>query len=66
MLANTAGAEVVGSTSQRLDYFSPATYIGKGKVAEVVAERPVVDYDTVIFDDELSPRSSATSRKSST
>ena len=55
LLANTAGAHVVGSTSQRLDYFSPATYIGKGKVAEVVAEKPAVDYTTVIFDDELSP-----------
>lgn len=55
LLASTAGAEVVGSTTQRLDYFHPATYIGKGKVAEVVAEKPTVDYDTVIFDDELSP-----------
>ncbi|MEO8456889.1 MAG: GTPase HflX [Chloroflexota bacterium] len=55
LLALTAGAEVVGSTSQKLEHPHPATYIGKGKVAEVVAERQELDYDTVIFDDELSP-----------
>jgi GTP-binding protein HflX len=55
LLAGTAGAEVVGSTTQRLDSFNPASYIGKGKLAEVVSERNDLDYSTVIFDDELSP-----------
>jgi GTPase len=55
LLAGTAGAEVVGSTTQRLASFNPASYIGKGKVAEVVSERGELDYSTVIFDDELSP-----------
>jgi GTPase len=55
LLANTAGAEVVGSAVQRLDHPNPATYIGKGKLAEIVAEQQEADYDTVIFDDELSP-----------
>jgi GTP-binding protein HflX len=40
---------------QRLDSPNPATYIGKGKVQEVVARRLSADYTTVIFDDELSP-----------
>jgi GTP-binding protein HflX len=55
LLANTAGAEVIGRTIQRLDHPHPATYIGKGKVAEIVAEQQKADYTTVIFDDELSP-----------
>jgi GTP-binding protein HflX len=55
LLARTAGANVVGETIQHLDYRNPATYIGKGKLAEIVAEQPELDYTTVIFDDELSP-----------
>jgi GTP-binding protein HflX len=54
-LANTAGAQVVGRTLQRLDRPNSATYIGKGKVEEVVALRQELPYDVVVFDDELSP-----------
>ena len=55
LLAHTAGAEVVGRAVQRLESPHPATYIGKGKVEEVIAERQACDYTMVIFDDELSP-----------
>ncbi len=55
LLARTAGAKVVGTTLQRLDAFNPKTYIGRGKLAEIVAEQPEAAYTTVIFDDELSP-----------
>jgi GTP-binding protein HflX len=55
LLAKTAGAEVVGSTKQRLDYFQPATYIGKGKIHEIVAGQEELGYTTVVFDDELKP-----------
>src|ERR1044071_9993383 len=55
LLAHTAGADVVGRTSQRLDNPHTATYIGKGKLEEIVAEREAVDYSMVVFDDELSP-----------
>jgi GTP-binding protein HflX len=55
LLAHTAGAEVVGRTVQRLDNPHSATYIGKGKLEEIVAEREAVSYTLVIFDDELSP-----------
>jgi GTP-binding protein HflX len=55
LLAHTAGADVVGRTVQRLDNPHTATYIGKGKLEELVAEREAVDYSLVIFDDELSP-----------
>ena len=54
-LAVTAGAEVVGRVSQRLDHPVVATYIGKGKVAEVVEESQRLHANVVIFDDELSP-----------
>jgi GTP-binding protein HflX len=55
LLAHTAGAEVVGRTVQRLDSPNPATFIGKGKLDEVAAERQATDYTMVLFDDELSP-----------
>jgi GTP-binding protein HflX len=55
LLAHTAGADVVGRAGQRLESPNPALYIGKGKLAEVVAERQATGYTLVIFDDELSP-----------
>ena len=54
-LAKTAGAEVVGSTTQRLEHPNVATYIGSGKVEEVILERKRLEANVVIFDDELSP-----------
>jgi GTP-binding protein HflX len=35
---------------------SPTHYIGKGKIAELISLKEQTQYDTVIFDDELSPR----------
>jgi GTP-binding protein HflX len=55
LLADTAGADVVGRTVQRLDQPSPATYIGRGKVSEIASRRWDARYSTVIFDDELTP-----------
>jgi len=54
-LAKTAGAEVIGSLTQSLDHPVSATYIGKGKVQEVVEEVKRLSANVVIFDDELSP-----------
>jgi len=54
-LARTAGVEVVGETQQHLEARNPATYIGKGKVAELKLLVQELDLDTIIFDDELSP-----------
>jgi GTP-binding protein HflX len=54
-LATTAGADVVGRARQRLDSPHPTTYIGKGKLEQLRADRQAVPYNTVIFDDELSP-----------
>ncbi len=56
LLADTAGLEVVGETSQRLDQPHSNTYIGSGKVDEVAALAEETLADVVIFDCELSPR----------
>lgn len=55
LLADTAGMEVVGRESQRLAAIHPATFIGKGKVDELLTLRYDEGYDVIIFDDELSP-----------
>lgn len=54
-LADTAGAEVVGTLVQRLDAPHPRHYIGEGKVAELRELLHRTDATLVIFDDELSP-----------
>jgi GTP-binding protein HflX len=54
-LADTAGADAVDRLMQRRDTPDPATYIGKGKVQEVVESAGALDADMLIFDDELSP-----------
>ncbi|MFO7996635.1 MAG: GTPase HflX [Dehalococcoidia bacterium] len=55
-LTRTAGAAVVGMLTQKLDSPSPTYYMGKGKIDELIALKEQTHYDTVIFDDELSPR----------
>jgi GTP-binding protein HflX len=55
-LTKTAGANVVGMLTQNLDVPSPTYYIGKGKIGELISLKEQTPYDTVIFDDELSPR----------
>jgi len=55
-LARTAGLQVVGQTTQRLERHNPATYIGSGKVKEVSQRAVETASDAVVFDDELSPR----------
>jgi GTP-binding protein HflX len=55
LLVDTAGADVVGRVVQRRNRPEPATYIGKGKVAELNELALAVDCDTVVFDNELSP-----------
>jgi GTP-binding protein HflX len=55
-LAKTAGANIVGTLTQKLDAPSPTYYIGKGKIAELIRLKEQIGYDTIVFDDELSPR----------
>jgi len=55
-LAGTAGVDVVGELTQRLNRPNVETFIGPGKVAELKALAEETLADVVIFDDELSPR----------
>jgi GTP-binding protein HflX len=52
----TAGIDVVGQMVQRLDRPHPATFIGPGKTEELAQQVEETAADTVVFDDELSPR----------
>ncbi len=54
-LTGTAGASVAGKIIQRLTTPSKTHYLGKGKLEELLALKNSVNYDVVIFDDELSP-----------
>jgi GTP-binding protein HflX len=56
LLAKTAGVAVVGRIVQRVTQVSPATFIGSGKVEDVIRLTSEMDANVVIFDDELSPR----------
>jgi GTP-binding protein HflX len=56
LLADTAGVEVVGELSQRLQRPNVETYIGPGKVQELKALAEETLSEVVIFDEELSPR----------
>src|SRR5436190_3472299 len=55
-LCETAGLDVVGQTTQKLESPHPNTYIGKGKLEELVAWKNELAYDLVVFDEELQPR----------
>jgi GTP-binding protein HflX len=55
-LAHTAGIEVQGHMVQRREGINPATFIGLGKVRELVERANETASDVIIFDDELSPR----------
>ncbi len=62
-LAETAGAEVVKSFTQKLDYPNSVTYVGKGKLQEIHAyieqcaeDEEAEEIGMVIFDDELSAK----------
>ncbi len=56
LLADTAGLNVVGQTTQKLKIPNPKTFIGTGKVAEIKALADETQADMILFDDELSPR----------
>lgn len=55
-LADTAGLDVIGEMTQRLARIEPATFIGSGKVEELKTWQNELDFEVVVFDDELSPR----------
>ena len=56
LLAGTAGLEVQGELTQRLQHPHPATFIGAGKLGELKTLVLELGANVVIFDEELSPR----------
>ena len=54
-LAETAGARTLKRFTQKLDKANPRTFIGQGKLEEIVAYIREHEVDTAIFDDELTP-----------
>lgn len=54
-LADTAGADAVDRIIQQRDTPDPATYLGRGKMREIVDLATALDADLLIFDDELTP-----------
>lgn len=54
-LAWTAGAEVAGTLTQKMDHPDGTTFLGKGKVEELRSLCAETGADLVIFDEELTP-----------
>lgn len=54
-LAHTAGAEVVGKVIQKKEAPEKATFVGVGKLAEIMNFCQTNNADLLIFDSELSP-----------
>ena len=62
-LAQTAGAEVVGRFTQKLEYPNPRTFVGQGKLEEIRQHVEKNDIGMVIFDDDLSTKQVANIEK---
>jgi GTPase len=56
LLADTAGLNVVGQATQRLEQPNSQTFIGPGKVEEVKALVIELGAEVILFDEELNPR----------
>ena len=62
-LVNTAGADAVAVTSQRLAAPNPRTFVGSGKAIEIAELARSCDAQLIVFDDELSPSQQANLEK---
>jgi GTP-binding protein HflX len=56
LLADTAGLDVVGELTQKMDRPNVETFIGTGKVEELKALAEETLAQVVVFDEELNPR----------
>lgn len=54
-LSRTCGFEVVGIKPCPLKRISSATYLGKGKIKELIVDVESTQADVIIFDEEISP-----------
>lgn len=55
LLTNTAGGNVVGRVTQRLNKINPAYFVGKGKAEQIMSQAKELQVSLVIFDEDLSP-----------
>jgi len=55
LLADTAGANVVGRITQKLNRLNPRFLVGKGKADQIVGQAKELEAKLIIFDDDLSP-----------
>ena len=55
LLADTAGAEIVGRVIQVRSAMHPAYYIGTGKAKSIAEQCKAEEIELVIFDDDLTP-----------
>ncbi len=55
LLADTAGAEVVGREIQTIRAPNAAFFIGTGKVREIAQKAEALGADVILFDDDLTP-----------
>ncbi len=55
LLTETAGSDPVQEVLLRRARFDAGTLVGKGQLADLVAESKMLDVDVVVFDNELSP-----------
>lgn len=63
-LVDTAGADVVAITSQKLEAPNPRTFVGSGKVQEIDQLAREYHCDLIVFDDELTPSQQSNLEKS--
>jgi len=54
-LIKTAGMDIAGEITQRLNEVNPRTYVNTGKVAEAAELLKELDCSTIVFDAELTP-----------
>ena len=55
MLANTAGASIIGRDTQRLVKINPSFFIGNGKAKQLIGHAKELGANMIVFDDELTP-----------
>ncbi len=55
LLAETAGAKVVHTYTQKLSRINPSFFIGPGKAKQIIEHAKSLNVKLIIFDDELSP-----------
>ena len=57
-LADTAGADTIQMFTQKLAQPNPKTFLGRGKMEDILGFIKAEDIDMVVFDDELTPSTS--------